>query len=122
MKSLSLNMKKAGIDADSVISRLGGDVELYMTICLKFINDPTFSNILLAVAENNLSEAGIHIHTLKGVSANLGFIRLKALCDTLLEELKNKSYFDFNIDLCRLKKDYHSLISYLKTVHTSNCK
>lgn len=121
MKLLSLKMKKAGIDADSVIFRLGGDLELYMTICLKFIKDPTVSFILKSVSENNLSEAGLHIHTLKGVSANLGFIRLQELCVTLLEELKNRSYMDFNLDILRLKKEYRSLISFLNTVCIKTC-
>ena len=116
MKPLSLRMKKAGIDADSVISRLGGDVELYLSICLKFIQDPTIPSIFQAVADNNFSEAGMHLHTLQGVTANLGFTRLHELCVTLLEELKSKSYMSFKTDIRRLKKEYSSLIAFLNTL------
>ena len=118
MKLLSHRMKKAGIEADSVISRLGGDVELYLSICLKFINDPTLASIMKAVADNNLSAAGMHIHTLMGIAANLGFTRLQEQCVTLLEELKSNNYIRFNTDIRRLKKEYCSLISFLNILRT----
>ncbi len=118
MKPLSVMMKKAGIDADSVISRLGGNTDLYLSICLKFINDPTIPCIMKAMDENNLSAAGMHIHTLKGVTANLGFIRLYELCVTMLEELKNNNYLDFRSDFCRLKREYRILLSFLNSLRT----
>ncbi len=114
MKLLCLKMKEAGIDTDSVINRLGGNIKLYMSICLKFINDPTYQCIMQAVSKNNLPEAGMHIHTLKGVAANLGFVKLQSLCVKLLEELKNNKDSDFHKDICLLKKEYCSLISILK--------
>lgn len=116
MKRLCLRMKEVGVDTDSVVTRLGGNVKLYLSICLKFLTDPTFYFITKAVSQNNFTEALVHIHTLKGVAANLGFVRLQLLCKNLIEELNNREYSDFYKDYSVLEKEYRTLISILTVV------
>jgi HPt (histidine-containing phosphotransfer) domain-containing protein len=114
MEHLTLMMKKHRIDTDGVIRRLGGNEKLYLTICKKFLSDISYSSVLEAVKKEDYMEARRHIHTLKGVAVNLGFIYLYSLCSRLLTELDQQNSYMFNKDLISLGQEYDFIISILK--------
>ena len=77
---------------------LGGDfaqvekrlpsVSLVKRFITKFLNDGSFSQLCEAMESGRREEAFRAAHTLKGVSANLGFDRLQASADKLTELLR----------------------------------
>lgn len=113
MEQLTLKMKEHRIDADGVIARLSGNEKLYLTICKKFRNDISYPSVLQAVSKGDYIEVGKHIHTLKGVAANLGFIYLSSLCNRLLAELEQQNFNLFNKDLISIGQEYDIIISLL---------
>lgn len=113
MEQIYRKLKEHGIDTDGVTERLGGNKMLYLTICKKFINDKSYPSIKKAFASGDLTEAQIQIHTLKGVAANLGFIYLYALCNRLLDLLKEKEMKYLEPDFIRLCQECDLLISIL---------
>ncbi|MDF2907999.1 MAG: Hpt protein [Herbinix sp.] len=113
MEQMCRKLKEHGIDIDGVIERLGGNKMLYLTICKKFVSDKSYPSIIEALAAGNLTEAHDHIHTLKGVAANLGFIYLYALCNRLLTELEQKELICFEQDIRKLIQECDFLISIL---------
>ncbi len=113
MEQLTLKLKEHRIDTDGVIARLGGKENLYLTICKKFINDNSYPSAQKAFKAGDFIEAEKHIHTLKGVAANLGFIYLQALCNRLLTELEQLNFNLFNHDLISLGQEYDIIISIL---------
>lgn len=113
MELLTMKMKEHGIDTDGVITRLDGKEKLYLTICNKFLGDTSYPSIREAINKGDYIEAQIHIHTLKGVAANLGFIYLHALCNRLLSDLEQKAFSSFNRDLISLGQEYDIIISIL---------
>ncbi len=113
MEQITIKMKEHGIDTDGVISRLGDKEMLYLSICKKFLNDTSYPSAREAIKKGDYIEAQIHLHTLKGVAANLGFIYLHALCNRLLTELEQESLSYFNRDLISLGQEYEIIISIL---------
>ncbi len=113
MEQISKKLIEHGIDTNGVIERLGGNKKLYLTICKKFVQDKSYPAIKKAVAAGDLMEAGTHIHTLKGVAANLGFIYLYSLCNRLLDELKHNETKYFEMDILKLCQECDLLISIL---------
>lgn len=78
--------------------RMGGD---YADVCaripspslvekfaVKFLDDPSFAELEGALAAGDAAAAFRAAHTLKGVSANLGFARLTASARALTEALR----------------------------------
>jgi HPt (histidine-containing phosphotransfer) domain-containing protein len=113
MEQICRKLKEHGIDIDGVTERLGGNKNLYLTICKKFVHDRSYPLIKETLAEGNLSEAQVHIHTLKGVAANLGFIYLYALCNRLLTQLEQKELICFEKDIQKLSQECDLIISIL---------
>lgn len=111
-------LKAAGVEVDGILARLGGNEVLYLSICNKFVKDSNYSLYLSAISSEDRKSAEVHVHTLKGIAANLGLKRLSMLCNTIIE--------DFNINgnvpdekNQELKEEYHKIISIL---NNQDCK
>jgi HPt (histidine-containing phosphotransfer) domain-containing protein len=113
MEQMTKKLKEHRIDTDGVIARLGGKENLYLTICKKFLYDISYPTFWEAVNKGDFEEARKHIHTLKGVAVNLGFIYLSSLCNRLLIELEQQNFILFNKDLLSLSQEYDIIISIL---------
>lgn len=76
-----------GGDFAEVLGRLTKEerIEKFM---IKFLEDPTFEALCRAIAEENHEEVFRTIHTLKGVSRNLGFTKLYLVCDEMTEAVR----------------------------------
>ena len=99
-----------GGDYEEVLSRLVKEerIEKYM---LKFLDDTSFTDLCKAREEAMHEEVFRMIHTLKGVSQNLGFTMLYRVSDEMTEavrggvELKDECLFE------RVKIAYTSTIN-----------
>jgi HPt (histidine-containing phosphotransfer) domain-containing protein len=114
MERTGKQLREIGIDVDSVVSRLGGNEEIYLSICRKFIDDPSYSSFQKAIIENDIKAVEIHIHTLKGVAANLGFTRLELISRKILNNIKDKESSYLKDELQELSEEYHKIITVLK--------
>lgn len=88
MKNIRDRLSEIGIDTDSVITRLGGNEQLYLSICHKFLQDKNYQLFQDAISSQNMNAAIIYLHTLKGVAVNLGFLRLQFFCSILYEKIR----------------------------------
>ncbi len=114
MEYTSIKLKDIGVDVSSVISRLGGNELLYLNICHKFLQDQNFQLFQRAITTKNYEVAKIYIHTLKGVSANLGFIRLEHLCKAINDHLNCNDTISLLDNVNALSEEYYNIISVLK--------
>ncbi|MDF2485130.1 MAG: hypothetical protein K0R46_1298 [Herbinix sp.] len=111
MEQLCRKLRELGVDTDGVIARLGGNEQLYLSICRKFINDASFLSAKNAFTSGDFMDAQVHIHTLKGVSANLGFSMIHSICERLLTELDQYDLEKFNEDMNILTREYDKIIA-----------
>ena len=79
--------QKLGGEFAQVEKRLPS-VGLVRKFIVKFLDDDSYSNLCLAMQNGQWEEAFRAAHTLKGVSANLGFSRLLASAGELTELLR----------------------------------
>ncbi|MBN1469853.1 MAG: response regulator [Fusobacteriaceae bacterium] len=85
-------------DVDEALNRISNNSKLYLNILEKFLNNnKNFISILKDNLEKDeLDEAIRNIHTLKGVSGNLGSKIIYQLCLDFEKELKENSKLNLN--------------------------
>ena len=82
--------QKLGGDYAQVEKRLPG-IHLIRRFVAKFLDDGSYPELCRAMEQGQTEEAFRAAHTLKGVSANLGFDRLTASSGELTELLRGKT-------------------------------
>ena len=90
-------LQEAGIDTAAGIKRTAGNEALFLRLLHKFEADPNYAGFQEKLEEGDLVQAERHLHTLKGVSANLSMTRLYPACqeaDTQLKQGKRPSNLD----------------------------
>ena len=82
--------QKLGGDYAQVEKRLPG-IHLIRRFIAKFLDDGSYPELCRAMEQGQTEEAFRAAHTLKGVSANLGFDRLTASSGELTEPLRGRT-------------------------------
>jgi histidine phosphotransfer protein HptB len=113
MNNICIKLKELGVDVDGTVTRLGGNELLYLAICQKFLQDQNFQLLQDALIKEDLKMTEIYIHTLKGVAANLGFIRLEQICRSMLEMVHQLNVLNIKQSYIELSEEYHKIISVL---------
>ena len=115
--------QKLGGEFAQVEKRLPS-VGLVRKFIVKFLDDDSYSKLCLAMQNGQREEAFRAAHTLKGVSANLGFSRLLASAGELTELLRaeTETIPGRTADLLEeVKQDYELTVSviraYLESEH-----
>lgn len=80
--------EKVGGSYDEVLNRLPSEAMIKKYL-LRFLDDPFFGKLEKAWRENDVQEAFLAAHTLKGTAAVLGLGALSAASDVLTEKLRN---------------------------------
>ncbi len=76
------------VNEAELLRRFSGNHALVQKFIRKFMGDSTFSSLEKSVEENNFEDMLIYSHTLKGISANLGFDELYRLCTLMVDDLR----------------------------------
>lgn len=91
-------------DVELLIARFGGNQALLEKFVRKFPDDKAFEQLEAAVRESNYDAIEMEAHTLKGVSANLGFEHLSEVSAQIVNLVRTgefesvKGAFD-NLDI-----------------------
>ena len=83
---------------------------------LKFLDDPSYGNLVKAVEEQNAEEAFRAAHTLKGISLNLGLDRLYKVSACLTEKLRGREFDGYEEVYGEVKKEYQNTIDAIRTM------
>lgn len=109
---MTLEQCYASIEADyqDVLRRLRSE-KLVQKFVIKFLDDPSFQELLASIEARKSEEAFRAAHTLKGVSQNLGFTPLFTASSTLTEALRNGFPADVDSLLLPVKEAYENTSS-----------
>lgn len=103
---------------EAVRQRMPKD-EIIKKFVLKFLDEPSYGNLSRALKNEDYGSAFLEAHSLKGVSANLGFERLGESSGVITELLRNKEESEIDREECmkafeQVSKDYQEVIEAIK--------
>ena len=75
------------IDPEDALKRVGGNMGLYQKLLGRFADSNYIEAIETALQNGDIDEAARQVHSLKGVSANLSLVKLRALSIELEEKI-----------------------------------
>ena len=111
---------KLEADYDNILYSIRKD-ELVKHFALKFLEDKSLSKIEEGLEKKNAELAFRGAHTLKGLSANLGFTRLYEISSKLTEELRPLGLDSPNLPnlFNAVKEEYIRTVDILKELSDS---
>ena len=111
-------------------SRMGGDYEEVLgrllkperieKYVLKFLEDATFEQLCVAKTKGNHEEVFRMIHTLKGISQNLGFGSLYLASDEMTEAVRGGIPLTDERLFQAVERAYHQTIETIKMYQSEN--
>lgn len=105
-----------GEDFNEMVNRYFS-IDRVKKYALMFLKDESYPNLVKMLNEKDYETAFRMAHTLKGVSANLGFNKLFEVSSALTEVLRHKEYdADLNKYLKDIEKEYIPIIEKLNMV------
>lgn len=107
------------IDSTVLFRRFSGNEALAERFIRKFKDEETFSDLERAYrsyqdGEDTKMQMELLAHTLKGVAANLEFIKLYKACTTMVDELREKNTTTIDKNYEEVEKEYKKLITVLQ--------
>lgn len=103
-------------NSEAVLARFGSSEMLVKKFMIKFLSDGTFSELNNAVTAADIPRTEAAAHTLKGVSANLGFDKLSSCCKLMVDASRSDdpmTAFEYFTDV---KTEYERIISLINTM------
>lgn len=101
--------EKIGGDYDEVISRFPSEASV-IKFAKMFLNDPSYSSLILALKEQDYEVAFRAAHTLKGVCLNLGLGILYQSSHEITEALRANQYDEAAHLEAQVTRDYENTI------------
>lgn len=107
-------LKAAGINLESALSRLMNNEKLLEKLLIKFQNDPNYEGIKSALREENYDAAFRCAHTLKGVAGNMGMEELMEADIVIVEKLRNGNHDGIEKDMEAVTEIYNKLMNVIR--------
>lgn len=102
------------VDIDNTIERFLGNKDLYLKFLNKFLADTNYEMFINALKEKDYENAQRHVHTLKGVSANLGLIPIFDCASQINSKLRSNDLTDLEELSSQLGLNYNNICSIIK--------
>ena len=109
-------LAKSGINLTDGLVYFSENERLYEKYLFRFLEEPTFPELFKAIEEDRREDARRAAHSLKGITATLGFTSLNTPVKAQEFEFKNGRWEEGNQYTDELKKEYARLISVLRAV------
>ncbi len=106
--------EKIGGDYEGIKSRLCSD-EIILKFVLKFQNEKSYEELMATVEENDVANAILAAHKMKGVVSNLSFDKLFHILTELLAWLRQENQDTINAEMiAQIKEEYQKTISLIQ--------
>ena len=105
-------LAKSGINLTDGLIYFSENERLYEKYLFRFLEEPTFPELFKAIEEDRREDARRAAHSLKGITATLGFTSLNT--PVKAQEFKNGRWEEGNQYTDELKKEYARIISVLR--------
>lgn len=106
--TLSEFYSRVGGDYKEVTRRIGNEI-LVERFLIKFLQDPSFVQLTVALEEKDVQSAFRAVHTLKGVCLNLGLTDLFEVSSALTEKLRGMDMSGYEPYFEEVQRVYHGV-------------
>jgi CheY-like chemotaxis protein/HPt (histidine-containing phosphotransfer) domain-containing protein len=105
-----------GIDVESALIMVGGNMKLYKKLLIEFRADysNSFNEIKNAIENNNLEEAERCAHTVKGVAGNIGINKLQKIAGDLEAGIRKRETDRYDVMLNKYSRELSKVLTTLK--------
>jgi CheY-like chemotaxis protein/HPt (histidine-containing phosphotransfer) domain-containing protein len=105
-----------GIDVESGLIRVGGNMGLYKKLLIKFRDDysNSFHEIETELNNNNLEEVERFVHSIKGVAGNIGVDKLQEIAGELEVVIRKRETDRYDGMLKKYSKEMSKVLNTLK--------
>ena len=107
-------LAKSGINLTDGLIYFSENERLYEKYLFRFLEEPTFPELFKAIEEDRREDARRAAHSLKGITATLGFTSLNTPVKAQEFDFKNGRLEEGNQYTDELKKEYARIISVLR--------
>lgn len=107
-------LAKSGINLTDGLIYFSENERLYEKYLFRFLEEPTFPELFKAIEEDRREDARRAAHSLKGITATLGFTSLNTAVKAQEFDFKNGRWEEGNQYTDELKKEYARIISVLR--------
>lgn len=105
----------ADVDLNGSITRFSGNLALYERFLRKFVDDAVYQKVVKAFHEKDYEEASSSVHTLKGVSGNLGITHLYHACAETMDYLRAGDNDSASSSFPEIEKAYQEIIAIIQS-------
>lgn len=107
-------LNEFGVNTKEGLERCLNNEEFYFRLITRAINDESFSKLKTELENNNLDEAFLIVHSLKGVLGNLSITPMYEIVYELTELLREKKDIDYNVYLNKLLNKREELLTLIE--------
>lgn len=99
-------LQEFGVDVEGTMARFCGKIEMYQRFLTKFLNDKSYPALCEALEKKDYENAIFNVHTLKGISGDLGFMKLMEVSVGMLTDLRAQKYDNLDAHTEAVKREY----------------
>ena len=112
--NLFAELNRREIDVDGAMKRFSDNEELYISCLADYLRDDTVAMLEKAIDTEQWDDAFTAAHALKGVAANMGFIRLSAASARMVILIRNGQLDDVGASLEEIRAYQNVTVSAVK--------
>ncbi len=110
-------LETGGIDADKLYTRFMKNDDLLRKLLKKFLEEPTYGELVAAIEKENNHSAFIASHTLKGLAANFSMDELKERVSDQCEDFRAERFEEGAAKLPLVTKEYERAMSAIRALY-----
>lgn len=105
-----------GVDYEVTIERFANNLDMYIKFLNKFCDDKNFIALQESVKNKDFKNMLTHVHTLKGITGNLGLTKLYNICSDMTYQLRTDKGEQAMILAVDLEKEYANITQAINDV------
>lgn len=115
-KSIQAELEGAGVNVEETLRRFMNNEMLMIKFLRKFVDDENMGKLRILIADKNYEEVLPVAHTLKGVSGNLGFVKLYELFSRMCQDCRNDQYDDLAELFAQAEAGYSKIVEAIRKI------
>ena len=115
-KFVQTELEGAGVNVEETLRRFMNNEMLMIKFLRKFVDDENMNKLRTLIADKHYNEVLPVAHTLKGVSGNLGLIKLYEIFYRMCQDCRNDQYEDLDGLFAQAEANYSKVVEAIKKI------